>query len=201
MRNEIRRYRRDGEAVSPVIGTILMVAVTVVLAAVLYIVVSPMINTADVKPEENILIRQGAVSGNLTVPGTYDTFYTVVSVSSIQKYPDPDLSFVIMADSGSLLTDATIRRHHRLRRRQRQWIHLRGRFHPRQGNDAGVPGRHLEGALQRQHDLQKLRLRAVLKRDPSSVQSITRSSTGTPRRSTSGRPSPPGISRISPGSI
>jgi len=108
MRNEIRRYRRDGEAVSPVIGTILMVAVTVVLAAVLYIVVSPMINTADVKPEENILIRQGAVSGNLTVPGTYDTFYTVVSVSSIQKYPDPDLSFVIMADSGSLLTDATI---------------------------------------------------------------------------------------------
>ncbi len=108
MKNKIRRYRNDREAVSPVIGTILMVAVTVVLAAVLYIVVSPMINPAENKPEENILILQGAVTGNITVPGTYDTFYTVVHVSSIQKYPDPDLSFVIMSDSGSLLTDATI---------------------------------------------------------------------------------------------
>ncbi len=60
--NEIRRYRNDREAVSPVIGTILMVAVTVVLAAVLYIVVSPMINPAEDKPEENILIQQGAVT-------------------------------------------------------------------------------------------------------------------------------------------
>ena len=85
-----------------------MVAVTVVLAAVLYIVVGPMINPAEDKPEENILIQQGAVNRNLTVPGTYDTFYTVVSVSSIQKYPDPDLSFVIMSDTASLLTDATI---------------------------------------------------------------------------------------------
>ena len=108
MKNEIRRYRNDGEAVSPVIGTILMVAVTVVLAAVLYIVVSPMINPAEDKPEENILLYQGAVNGNSTVPGTYDTFFSVIHVSSVQKYPDPDLSFVIMTDTGSLLTDATI---------------------------------------------------------------------------------------------
>ena len=108
MTKEIWRYRYDREAVSPVIGTVLMVAVTVVLAAVLYVVVGPMINPGEDKPEENILIQQGAVTGNLTVPGTYDTFYTVVHVSSIQKYPDPDLSFVIMSDSGSLLTDATL---------------------------------------------------------------------------------------------
>jgi FlaG/FlaF family flagellin (archaellin) len=85
-----------------------MVAVTVVLAAVLYVVVGPMINPPDDKPQENILLDQGTVQGNLTVPGTYDTYFTVISVSSVQKYPDPDLSFVIMSDSGSLLTDATI---------------------------------------------------------------------------------------------
>ena len=108
MKNEIRRYRNDGEAVSPVIGTVLMVAITVVLAAVLYVVISPMINPSEDKPQENFLLDQGAVSGNLTVPGTYDTFFTVMVVKSVQKYPDPDLSFVIMTDTGSLLTDATI---------------------------------------------------------------------------------------------
>jgi flagellin-like protein len=108
MKNKMRRYRNDGEAVSPVIGTILMVAITVVLAAVLYIVVGPMINPPDDKPQENFLLRQGAVTGNQTVLGTYDTFFTVMVVSSVQKYPDPDLSFVIMSDDGSLLTDATI---------------------------------------------------------------------------------------------
>lgn len=108
MMNTLRRQWKKDDAVSPVIGTVLMVAVTVVLAAVLYVVVSPMIDPTDTTPEENILIQQGAVNGNLTIPNTYDTFFTVVSVSSIQKYPDPDLSFVIMSDSGSLLTDATI---------------------------------------------------------------------------------------------
>lgn len=108
MKNKMRRYRNDGEAVSPVIGTILMVAITVVLAAVLYVVVSPMINPSEDKPQENFLLRQGAVTGNQTVLGTYDTFFTVTVVSSVQKYPDPDLSFVIMSDDGSLLTDATI---------------------------------------------------------------------------------------------
>jgi hypothetical protein len=85
-----------------------MVAVTVVLAAVLYVVIAPMINPPDDKPQENFLLTQGTVQGNSTVPGTYDTFFTVASVSSVQKYPDPDLSFVVMSDTGSVLTDATI---------------------------------------------------------------------------------------------
>ena len=108
MRDELKRSRRERDGVSPVIGTILMVAVTVILAAVLYVVVGPMINPPDDKPEENILIDQGPVTTNLTVANTYDTYFTVVTVSSIQKYPDPDLSFVIMSDGGTLLTDATI---------------------------------------------------------------------------------------------
>ena len=108
MNTKLRRYRNEGEAVSPVIGTVLMVAITVVLAAVLYVVVGPMINPPDDKVKENILLDQGAVNGNSTVPGTYDTFFTVMVVSSVQKYPDQDLSFVVMTDTGSLLTDATI---------------------------------------------------------------------------------------------
>ncbi len=39
----IRAIRRDREAVSPVIATILMVAITVVLAAVLYVMVSGLV--------------------------------------------------------------------------------------------------------------------------------------------------------------
>ncbi len=42
--------RRDEEGVSPVIATILMVAITVVLAAVLYIMVMYMVPPEDVEP-------------------------------------------------------------------------------------------------------------------------------------------------------
>jgi flagellin-like protein len=40
---KLRTIRRDGRGVSPVIATILMVAITVVLAAVLYMMVAIMI--------------------------------------------------------------------------------------------------------------------------------------------------------------
>jgi len=42
--------RKDREGVSPVIATILMVAITVVLAAVLYVMVSGLIVTTEIKP-------------------------------------------------------------------------------------------------------------------------------------------------------
>jgi flagellin-like protein len=106
MKHGFKRYRRESEAVSPVIGTILMVAVTVVLAAVLYVVVGPMINPSEDEPQQLLLLDQGAVTTNTTSPPTYDTFFTVIVVESIQKYPDPDISFVIVGESGSLLTDA-----------------------------------------------------------------------------------------------
>ena len=45
--NRMRVYRRDHEAVSPVIGEVLMVAIVVVLAAVVYITVSSMLTFED----------------------------------------------------------------------------------------------------------------------------------------------------------
>ena len=47
-------WHKDDDAVSPVIGTILMVAITVVLAAVLWLMVSGMIQD----PEEEKLTLQ-----------------------------------------------------------------------------------------------------------------------------------------------
>jgi flagellin-like protein len=47
MRNAKAVWHKDDDAVSPVIGTILMVAITVVLAAVLWLMVSGMISTGN----------------------------------------------------------------------------------------------------------------------------------------------------------
>lgn len=46
-----RAIRRDTEAVSPVIATILMVAITVVLAAVLYVMVSGLVTGPGGTPQ------------------------------------------------------------------------------------------------------------------------------------------------------
>ena len=95
----------EEDSVSPVIGTILMVAVTVVLAAVLYILVGPLINTNEKPPENIILIRQGVTS---QVDAThFDTFYTVIELRADKKFQISSLSYVIQGTSGSLVTDAT----------------------------------------------------------------------------------------------
>ncbi len=101
-----KRFDPRDEAVSPVIGTILMVAITVVLAAVLYVVVYPLVNPTEEPPEDVILLDQGGVEGDGM--GGYDTFFTVMEVRSHNKYTDNDLSFVVMTKEGTLLTDATI---------------------------------------------------------------------------------------------
>lgn len=106
MRTIRRRFSSREEAVSPVIGTILMVAVTVVLAAVLYVVVYPMINPTEEPPEDVILLDQGAVNGDGA--GGYDTFFTVMEVRSNKRYTDSDVSFIVLTHEGKVLTDATI---------------------------------------------------------------------------------------------
>lgn len=87
------------------IGTILMVAVTVVLAAVLWVLIAHMVNSPEKPPEDVLLMRQGAT----TQPDAahFDTFYTVIQVRSDEKFKAADLSYVIQGTSGSLLTDAT----------------------------------------------------------------------------------------------
>jgi flagellin-like protein len=96
---------RKEEAVSPVIGTILMVAVTVVLAAVLYILVGGMINPTEKPPENVILLKQETTH---QVDAThFDTSFTIIKVRSDQMYKITDLSFIIQGPSGSLVTDAS----------------------------------------------------------------------------------------------
>ena len=102
----ISRYRRADRAVSPVIGTVLMVAVTVILAAVLYIIVGPMINPVEEPPLNLIMLGQGTV--DQMDPTHWDTFYTVSVVESDKTFGWTDVSMVITGSHGSLLTTATI---------------------------------------------------------------------------------------------
>jgi flagellin-like protein len=95
---------RDG--VSPVIGTILMVAVTVVLAAIVYIVVIPLVDPVEEPPEDIVILEQGRVTQ--PGPNDYDTFFTIVAVRSQEKFYATDVSFVVQGTHGSLITDATV---------------------------------------------------------------------------------------------
>jgi flagellin-like protein len=78
--------RKDEDAVSPVIATILMVAITVVLAAVLYVMVSGLITSPGSTPKAMGVSISQAANGNWTalfsnVPTgltSANTFLTVI---------------------------------------------------------------------------------------------------------------------------
>src|SRR5256712_3452856 len=77
----VRLIREDESAVSPVIGTILMVAITVVLAAVLYVMVTGLV-TSPGGNKPTLTLTPGQWTGNnLTIQ------ITSVSSSTI-KYTD-----------------------------------------------------------------------------------------------------------------
>jgi len=105
MRRATVRRGRDEDAVSPVVGTILMIAVTVALAAVLWVIVSAMMDPGE-DPQDNVVALQ---QERVTQPDPthYDTSYSVIVVRSNEKYMISSLSFAIQASTGSLLTDAT----------------------------------------------------------------------------------------------
>ncbi len=83
-----------------------MVAVTVVLAAIIYIIVIPLVDPVEEPPEDIVLLQQGSVTQ--PGPNDYDTFFTIVAVRSQEKFMATDLSFVIQGSHGSLITDATV---------------------------------------------------------------------------------------------
>ncbi len=62
-------FKHNDEAVSPVIGVILMVAITVVLAAVVFVLVSNLSEGADAKPQVAFTKNENgaAFGGSLTV--------------------------------------------------------------------------------------------------------------------------------------
>jgi flagellin-like protein len=59
----LKKIWKDENAVSPVIAVILMVAITVVLAAVLYVMVSGMLTTTSTTPTAGLTKEPGATAG------------------------------------------------------------------------------------------------------------------------------------------
>ena len=98
--------RKDEEAVSPVIATILMVAITVVLAAVLYVMVSGLIGTGTNAPN-SIGITRTSSGGNwiLTVSSVTGTMTNSTVFVTLQK--SDGTSTNITAKALTTLTMAT----------------------------------------------------------------------------------------------
>ena len=67
--------RKDQEGVSPVIGTILMVAITVVLAAVLYAIVAGMRPTTQEQPIVGMIKQESGNNWTLLVSKVIGTVY------------------------------------------------------------------------------------------------------------------------------
>jgi len=70
------------EGVSPVIAVILMVAITVVLAAVLYVMVSGMMSTTQTTPTGAMNFYEGSQSGNYS--GSFVSLSSSVKLSNAQ---------------------------------------------------------------------------------------------------------------------
>ena len=97
---------RDRRGVSPVIGTVLMVAMTVILATAVFILVLPMMNP-DVDPDEpQLILVQDSVTQN--GPNDWDTSFTIMAVKADDAIDWNTVSFVIQEPTGSIITDATI---------------------------------------------------------------------------------------------
>ncbi len=82
-----------------------MIAVTVVLAGILYIVVGHFINPDEEPPEDVIIINQGHTTQ--TDPTHWDTYYTIVHVNSNDIWYITEISFVTVAHNGSVISDAS----------------------------------------------------------------------------------------------
>ncbi len=78
--------RKDEQAVSPVIATILMVAITVVLAAVLYVMVSGLITSPGSTPKQvGATVVSSGGNGILTVTSVSATMSASQTFLTIQK--------------------------------------------------------------------------------------------------------------------
>ena len=96
----------DHTGVSPIIGTVLMVAVTVVLAAATYWLVLPMMNQDVDVEDEQFFIDQNSVTQN--GPDDWDTSFTILKITKDEAIPWNTVSFACLDASGAMITDATI---------------------------------------------------------------------------------------------
>jgi flagellin-like protein len=90
--------RKSKSAVSPVIGTILMVAITVVLAAVLYVMVAGL-GPGSTPNQPTIIMQNGGwTNGNDTV--------SITSVTNAANLAPTDLTYTIETSSGPYYSGA-----------------------------------------------------------------------------------------------
>jgi flagellin-like protein len=112
-------WHKDDDAVSPVIGTILMVAITVVLAAVLWLMVSGMItDTDEQKTTVNMAspdVQSATNDGVDNIPGNADDetiFDAVLDINKITPKDDKvnwaDVRIIIKASGGSVLISESV---------------------------------------------------------------------------------------------
>ena len=88
MYERIRRLVRNGKAVSPVVGVILMVAITIVLAATIYIWISSMSSPAATAPSINFRGTFEKSNGNYTL------VLTVISVQGNANWDDLNITVI-----------------------------------------------------------------------------------------------------------
>ena len=85
--------RPNKKAVSPVIGTILMVAITVVLAAVLYVMVTGLVGPPQGQKPNLVLTAGTWNNGNLTI--------SFASITNAPNLAPTDLTYLVQASDGT----------------------------------------------------------------------------------------------------
>ena len=88
-----RFRRRDLRAVSAVVGTLLMVAITIVLAAVLYVTVGGMLGSAPM-PQPKFILSAGPWSNGSVV-------VTILSVENAGGVTPVNLRYLVQATNGT----------------------------------------------------------------------------------------------------
>ena len=101
-------WHRDDDAVSPVIGTILMVAITVVLAAVLWLMVSGMIQDPE---DEKLTVQLSSPAVTQYTRGTTVCWDGVLNIQKLtpkdEKVQWTEVKVAIKNSDGSILNSAS----------------------------------------------------------------------------------------------
>lgn len=87
-------FRKADGAVSAVVGTILLVAITIVLAAVLYVTMSGLMVDTQLDPPQIILNAKTWQNGSVVIE--------ILSVENAPGLSPDDLSFIVQAQNGSI---------------------------------------------------------------------------------------------------
>ena len=102
-----RRWRQKGRrGVSPIIATILLVAITVVLAAVLYILISGLTKSPGNSPIGSALAVQGITESTAGANFVYTT--TVQSPSSGSGMTWSDMIFQVQSAAGTVIATGPV---------------------------------------------------------------------------------------------